>query len=54
MENTDVDKIWNEVVTEAGNRSKGSFKRALWYGTTVDYSDKTKVLVKLYEMRPKR
>jgi hypothetical protein len=32
MENADVDKIWNAVVTEASNRSKGSFMRALWYG----------------------
>ncbi len=32
MESNDVDKIWNDVVIETSNRSKGSFKKALWYG----------------------
>ncbi|WP_293268143.1 hypothetical protein [Neptunomonas sp.] len=36
MDNSKVNEIWNEAVTEASNRSKGSFKRALWYGTNTN------------------
>ncbi len=32
MDKQQVVKIWNDVVTETSNRSKGAFKRALWYG----------------------
>lgn len=32
MDKQQVEKIWDDVVTETGNRSKGAFKRALWYG----------------------
>ena len=32
MDKQQVEKIWDDVVTETGNRSKGAFKRALWFG----------------------
>lgn len=54
MENTDVDKIWNEVVTEAGNRSKGSFKRALWYGNNSRLLGQNKGARKAIRNAPKK
>ena len=32
MDRASFDQIWLEIQTETYNRTKGSFKRALWYG----------------------
>ncbi len=54
MESSDVDKIWNDVVTETSNRSKGSFKRALWYGNNSKVFGQNKGARKALRNAPKK
>ncbi len=53
MENIQFDKIWNEVQTETGKRSKGSFKRAVWYGNNSKVFGQNKGLRKGIRNAPK-
>jgi len=49
-----VERIWDEVVLEARNRSKGSFKRALWYGTNSRVFGQNKGARKALRNAPKK
>lgn len=54
MNKVDVDKIWTDVQGEASNRSKGSFKRALWYGNNSKVFGQNKGARKAIRNAPKQ
>ncbi len=54
MNKVDVEKVWAEVVIEASNRSKGSFKRALWYGNNSRVFGQNKGARKALRNAPKK
>ncbi len=54
MDKSKLDQIWNDVVTEASNRTKGSFKRALWYGNKNRLIGQNKGVRKAIRNAPKK
>lgn len=54
MDTADVDKIWDDVTIEASNRSRGAFKRALWYGNKSKVFGQNKGLRKGIRNAPKK
>jgi hypothetical protein len=53
MENAQLEKIWNEIQSDVANRSKGSFKRAIWYGNDSKVFGQNKGLRKAIRNAPK-
>ncbi|MFO1078101.1 MAG: hypothetical protein U1E73_10315 [Planctomycetota bacterium] len=54
MDDAQFQKIWSDVLSETADRSKGAFKRALWYGNNSAVFGQNKGLRKAIRNAPRK
>jgi len=54
MENMQFERIWDDVQTETSSRSRGAFKRAMWYGNNSRLFGQNKGVRKAIRNAPKK